>query len=128
MAYSGYLLKINNVSYSNFYIVQSSYKPENNPIILSEYYDANYNKHVEYAEKDDFIISFSLRMLYQDEYISAIAPFGTDEMNVEYYDTKSGTYKTGVFTCSSNLTPTIHRINNGRIIYAEQSIVLTKKR
>lgn len=125
--FNGYLLKIDDIQVPNNYIIESSYLASSEPIIVSDYYDAEYNWHVNRAPQDQITVSFETRVMDETDY-RIFASMIKEEMLVEYYDQFTGTYNTGVFTYSKNITPTIAKINKGTVYFQQQSITLTRKR
>lgn len=126
--FNGYLLKIDGVQFPNLLIIESSYSVDRSPLVVNDYYDGNYDRHVEFAEKDNVVVSFDTRVMSEADY-RAISGMFHDEMEVNYYDPLTGLYDTGVFTYTKNLTPTIRRIaNDNTIFFKEQSIELIRKR
>ncbi len=125
--YNGYLLKINGVTIPNDFIVEDSYKPVDKPIIVSDYYDTEYNRHVIYAPNSDMTIEFTFRKMYESEY-EKVAGLFSEEMNVEYYDFRAGTYKQGIFTCKEGITPGSYRFPAGNALLNEHKVKLNRKR
>ena len=124
--FSGYLLKIDGTRVPNNYIVESSYEVSSSPIIINDYYDANYERHITRAPKDDLTIKFNLRVMEEAD-LRVVLPMLSDTMEVEYYDQLDGSYKTDTFTYDQSLAPSILKINNAKIYFAEQSITLIRK-
>ena len=52
----------------------------------------------------------------------------TEEMSVEYYDFKSGSYKHGIFTCKKGITPGSYKFPSERALLNEHKIELYRKR
>lgn len=125
--YNGYLLKINGVTIPNDFIVEDSYKPVDKPIIVSDYYDTEYNRHVIYAPNTDTTIEFTFRKMYESDFQKVSGLF-SEEMKVEYYDFKTGVYKIGIFTCKKGITPGSYRFPSGRAMLNEHKIELSRKR
>ena len=50
--FNGFLVKINGEQVPNNYIVEDSYSASSEPIVTSDYYDADYNYHIERAPKN----------------------------------------------------------------------------
>ena len=127
MAFNNYYLKINGTIYPKMYMVIPTYQVNKDPIIVNDYHDAAYNHHVIKAPKKDITISFSLRQLFDDEFPTAVAPFLSDDLEIEYFDAQLGDYVTATFTTTSSLVPMILRQQNNRLIYNELAITLTRK-
>ena len=126
--YNGYLLKINGVIIPNNFIVEDSYKPVDKPIVIDDYYDTEYNRHVIYASNTDVSIEFTFRKMYESEYQTVSGLF-TPEMSVEYYDFKSGAYKQGIFTCKNGITPCSYKFTiSGKALLNEHKVELYRKR
>lgn len=126
MAFSGYYLSINGVNYPTAYMVIPSYAVDDAPIIVNDYYDANYSRHITKAPKNDITISFSIRSMYSTEFPDAIAPF-SDTMTVQYYDPKIDGYLTDTFTYNGSLNPKISRQYNTDVLFEELKIKLIRK-
>lgn len=120
-----YYLKINGVIFPTSAMVIPSYKVDDTPIIVKEFYDGAYNKHINRAKKKDVTISFNLRSMYSDEFAAAIAPI-VEQMEIEYFDVKTNGYKTGNFTFKCNLNPQIARQYNTKVLIEELPITLIK--
>lgn len=125
--YNRYLLKINGVTIPNDFIVEDSYKPVEKPIIVNDYYDAEYNRHVIYAPNTDMTIEFTFRKMYESDF-KKVSDLFTEEMSVEYYDFKSGSYKHGIFTCKKGITPGSYKFPSERALLNEHKIELYRKR
>lgn len=126
--YNGFLLKINGTTIPNDYIIENSYKPIAKPIILSDYYDTEYNRHVTYAPNEDVSLEFTFRKMYESEY-QKVAVLFSEEMSVEYYDFKSGAYKQGIFTCKDGISPGSYRFpSNNKALLNEHKIKLNRKK
>lgn len=125
--YNGYLLKINGVTIPNNFIVENSYNPSDKPIVESDYYDTEYNRHIIYAPKSEITIEFSLRKMYESEY-RTIADVFTGDMTVEYYDFKAGAYKKGIFTCKDNISPGSYHFNGNNAVLNTRKIKLYRKK
>lgn len=124
--YNGYLIKINGMAYPVRHMVLSSYSVKDEPMIIDDYYDTAYNRHVVKAPKNKIEITFTIRQLYDTEYPEAIAPF-TDTMEIEYYNPMTGLYTTDIFTYDGSLQPQLDRIYNTRVLYKEVGIKLIRK-
>jgi len=126
MAFSGTYLTINGTAYPTAYMVIPSYAVDDSPIIVNDYYDAAYNRHIVKAPKNDISISFRIRSMYSTEFVSAIAPFA-DTMTITYYDPKIDGYLTDTFTYEGSLNPTIARQYNSDVLFEELEIHLIRK-
>lgn len=126
MAFNGYYLKIDGTAYPTAYMVIPSYKLDDSPIVVNDYYDADYNHHIVKAPRNEITISFSIRSMYSTEFVSAIAPF-YDTMTIEYYDSKIDGYHTDTFTYEGSLNPQIARQYNNDVLLNELSIKLIRK-
>lgn len=124
--FNGYYLNINGTNYPTAYMVIPSYAVDDAPIIVNDYFDANYNHHIVKAPQNDISISFNIRMMYSTEFVDAIAPF-SDTMQIQYYDPKIDDYLTGTFTYEGNLNPKIERQYNDRVLLGELKIKLIRK-
>lgn len=102
--FQGYYLKIDGVIYPTRYMVIPSYSVNNEPIIVNDYYDADFGRHISKAPAENISITFNIRQLWNDEFAEAIAPF-SDRMSIEYYDAKIDDYVTDYFTYTNKLTP-----------------------
>lgn len=120
-----YYLKINGVIYPTSAMVIPSYRVDDSPIVVKEFYDGAYNKHINRAPKKDISISFNIRSMYSDEFAEAIAPI-TEEMVIEYFDAKINGYRSGNFTYKCNLNPKIARQYNKKVLLEELPITLIK--
>jgi len=120
-----YYLKINGTTFPTSAMVIPSYAVDDTPIIVKEFYDGAYNKHINRAPKKDVTISFNLRSMYSDEFAVAIAPI-TENMTIEYFDAKVNGYKTANFTYKCNLNPKIARQYNTKVLVEELPITLVK--
>lgn len=125
--YNEYLLKVNGIIIPNDFIVENSYNPVETPIVISDYYDTEYNRHVIYAPNTDMKISFTFRKMYENDF-QKVAGLFTEEMIVEYYDFKAGTYKQGIFTCKKGITPGSYKFPSGKAILNEHKVELYRKR
>lgn len=126
MAFGGYYLNINGTNYPTAYMVIPSYKVDDTPIVVNDYYDVSYNHHIVKAPKNDITISFNIRSMYSTEFVSAIAPF-SDTMTVQYYDPKINGYLTDTFTYEGSLNPKIARQYNTDVLFEELKIKLIRK-
>lgn len=124
--FNGYYLKINGVIYPTANMVIPTYAPINEPIVVDDYYDAGYNRHIEKAVKENISIEFSIRKLNNSEYPDAIAPF-VDTMIIEYYEPKTDSYLTDTFTYVNSLTPSVLRQYGNKIWYNELPMKLVRK-
>lgn len=126
MAFNGYYLKINGTAYPTAYMVIPTYHVNDMPIVVSDVYTADYSRKIKKAPKLDLTITFNLRQLFNNEYVSAVAPF-QDTMTIEYYDPKIDGYLTDTFTYNCDLTPQILRQINTTLVYNEVPITLVRK-
>lgn len=124
--YNNYLLKINNVEVPEFYTIPSSYQPPKTEIIIDDYYDGNYDRHIIKSVKKDEGIKVTLRKLKNTEYPTVIAPFLADTLTVEYYNPVTDSYLSDNFTLVSNVEPQIDVISNGVVWYQEIELELVK--
>lgn len=126
MAFSGTYLTIDGTAYPTAYMVIPSYSVDDSPIIVNDYYDAAYNRHIVKAPKNDIGITFRIRSMYSTEFVAAIAPFA-DTMTITYYDPKIDGYLTDTFTYEGSLNPTIARQYNSDVLFEELEIHLIRK-
>jgi len=126
MAFNGTYLTIDGTAFPTAYMVIPSYKVNNEPIIVNDYYDANYNRHIIKAPAENVTITFRLRQQYNDTYPAVLA-FFTDEMEVTYYEPKTDSYLTDTFTYINNLTPEIDRQYNNKVLFKELEMKLVRK-
>lgn len=124
--YNGYLLKINEVNIPNDFIVEDSYNPLDKPIVISDYYDTEYNRHIIYAPNTECTIEFTLRKLFESEY-HRIADLFIGEMTVEYYDFRAGKYKKGIFTCKDSISPSSYKFKKEAVINQRKIKLYRKK-
>lgn len=122
-----YLIKINGITIPNNFIVENSYNPWEKPIVISDYYDTEYNRHIIFAPKNECVIEFTLRKLYESEY-RKIAELFSGDMTVEYYDFKTGRYKNGIFTCKDTVNPSSYVFRNEEAVVNQRKIKLYRKR
>lgn len=124
--FNGYYLKIDGTAYPTAFMVIPSYAVDDAPIVVNDYYDADYNHHITKAPKNEITISFNIRSMYSTEFAQAVAPFA-DTMTIEYYDSKIDGYLTDTFTYEGSLNPKIARQYNNNVLLEELSITLIRK-
>lgn len=124
--FSGYYLRIDGVTYPTEYMVIPTYSLDDAPIVVNDYYDASYERHIIKAPKNNITITFNIRQLFNTEFPAAIAPF-TDTMQIEFYDAKIDDYRTGTFTYMGNLNPQNSGQYDGRLVFNELKITLVRK-
>lgn len=127
--FNGYLLKIDGTVFPNSYIKEDSWFPKTEPIIINDYYDAAYNRHIDRAPRDNVEIDFITRVLTEAEY-GIIRGLIKNEMTVEFYNQLTGSYETGIFTYVNDLTPSLYKINNAgaKVYIKEKEYKLVRKR
>lgn len=126
--YNGqYYLMIDGKIFPKKYMIIPTYSAPSTPIIINDYRDGNYDRHIDRAPQEDVKIQFTLRQLYEDEYLEAIS-FIKEEMTIEYFEPRTGEYKSAIFTYEGSLEPTIDREIDGRILYCKLKIKLIRKR
>lgn len=125
--FNGFLVKIDGVQIPNDYIVADSYSASSEPIVISDYYDAAYNYHVDRAPRDKIEVQFNTRVMLEADY-QIFSAMIQEEMELEYYNTYDGLYYSGIFTYDGNITPTIYAINNNKVYFKEQTIKFVRKR
>lgn len=123
--FNGYYLKINGEIFPTKFMVIPSYNVDDTPIIVKEYYDAAYNKHIARAPKPDVTISFNLRSMYSDEFAEAVSRI-VEDMEIEYFNTKINGYKTEKFTYKCDLNPQIARQYNEKVLLEELPVIFVK--
>lgn len=125
--FNGFLVKIDGVQVPNDYIVADSYSASSEPIVISDYYDADYNYHIDRAPRDKIEVQFNTRVMPEADY-QIFSAMIQEEMELEYYNTYDGLYYSGIFTYDGNITPTIYAINNNKVYFKEQTIKFVRKR
>lgn len=125
--FNGFLVKINGEQVPNNYIVEDSYSASSEPIVTSDYYDADYNYHIERAPKNKIEIEFDTRVMREDDY-RIFSSMIQEEMSIEYYDPYDGLYHSGIFTYDGNITPQIFKINKDAVYFKQQTIKFVRKR
>ena len=96
--YNGYRIEINGMKISNDFISQGSFSLKKDRRVLSEYYDANGERHEELSARETVEISFSIRertMKEQEQLNPLFVQY--EEVPVTYWDDTSAAYKTGIF-------------------------------
>lgn len=125
--FNGFLVKINGEQIPNDYIVEDSYSASSEPIVTSDYYDADYNYHIERAPKNKIEIEFDTRVMREDDY-RIFSSMIQEEMSIEYYDPYDGLYHSGIFAYDGNITPQIFKINKNAVYFKQQTIKFVRKR
>lgn len=123
--YNGYLLKINGVVFPEKYIADGTFQPIEKRIVVNDYLDGAYNRHIVYAPEKEVTITFNLARMLESDAMDALAMLDAEEFIVEYY--KAGSYSTGLFTISESTVPQIVKIINGYVIFGSQPIKLIRK-
>ena len=98
MSYSGYLIKIGETTIPVGIISAGSYKAVTEKREVGSWLDAEGNWHRDYYQEPKTTIAFTLKARTEAEHLSVSALFtNLHDIEVDYYDTTTGEYKTGTF-------------------------------
>lgn len=118
MAFQGYLIKINNVTFPLKYMSVDTYNTIPNQMQdLDSYRDANGVLHRNVLPHKASKIEFNTPHLYLSDKI-ALQEFFTDRKNVtvEYWNDESNTYQSGKFYVP-DITYEIYQVTSNNILY-----------
>lgn len=129
MTYS-YLLKVNGTTFPLQYMVIPTYEVAETPIIIDDYYDTAYNRHIIKASATDLRITFNCRAGFEDDRAAIAAFFDSvvDEYTIKYYNPSTGAYSTDTFTIDeTGLDNFMNRVSNSEGELQEFTISLVRK-
>lgn len=124
IGYEGYKLQIDGNVFPNSLIARGSYKTT--PSIkrkISEFYDANGKKHVNYYPRTGAEIQFKIRKRNIQEQKAVAEFFAEKEVyDLVYWDDRAMEYRTGDFRLASDMSFQHDRAKRGQIRYGETEI------
>lgn len=91
------IITINGVDFPIKYMVLPSYLVDDIPIVVDDYRDSNYDRHVVVAPQTDISITFDIRELKESDYADAMSYFTADELTLSFRRPATGVVDTGVF-------------------------------
>lgn len=124
MSYTGYRLKINNVTLPENFIGKGTYSMTSEDRIIDRWTDANLTDHVATIGTKRHTINFALRQHNSDEHSTFLQYVSsTKNVTVQYYDDETNAYVTGSFHIEGITFP--HKtVRSGKIWYDEVNVTL----